>query len=81
MKNTRDVSSPPLEAVPGDKIFPEYKVKLGLRATKLFAWTGTPATLLVPEALVLVMEKSSTHLGCLNSAVRKVKTWLTGEEN
>lgn len=81
MKSTCDVSSPLLEAAPGDKIVPKYKVKLGLRAEEVFTWTETPATLLVPEALILVMEKSSTHSGCLNSAVMKVKTWFTGEEN
>lgn len=81
MKSTCDVSSPLLEAAPGDKIVHKHKAKLGLRAEKSFTWTGTSAMLLVPKALILVMEKSRRHSGCLNSPVMKVKTWLTGEEN
>lgn len=49
-----------------------------LRAEKLFMRT---ATLLVPETLIWVVGNRSTHLGCPNSAVTKVKTWLTQQEN
>jgi len=54
----------------------QYKAKLCLKAAKLITWTETPAMLLVPAALLLVMEKSRTHSDCLNSAVMKVKTWF-----
>lgn len=61
-KTTCAVSSPPLEAAPGDVIIPKYRVKLCLRAEKLFMGTGTPATLLVPRMLIWVMGNSSSHL-------------------
>lgn len=79
MKNTCDVSSPSLESVPGDKIVPKHKVKLGPRAAQLFVWPGTPVTLLLLATLIWMKEKSSP--GCLKSAVMKVKAWLAGEEN
>lgn len=60
----------------------QIQMGLCLRAAELFMRTRTPATLLVPETLTWVLgNSSSTHLSCPNSAVTKVKTWLTWQEN
>lgn len=81
-KTTCAFSFPPWEAAPGDNTIPKYRVGLCLRAAELFMRTRTPATLLVPETLTWVLgNSSSTHLSCPNSAVTKVKTWLTWQEN
>lgn len=76
-KTTCAISFPPWEAAPGDNKIPKYRVELCLTAPKLFMRAGTHATLLVPQTLIWVLGNSRTQLGCLNSALTKIKTWLT----
>lgn len=78
-KTTCAFSCPPWEAAPGDNIIPKYRVELCLGAAELSV--RTPATFLVPETLIWVVGSSTTHLGCPKSAVTKIKTWLTLQEN
>lgn len=66
------VSFPLWESAPGDSKISKYRVELCLRAAGLGSLQLFWCQRHSPGCW-----NSNTHLGCLNSAVTKVKTWLS----